>query len=320
MKCFISIGFFIIQLHTFAQISTFVTVPGGDLYSTDLINCTRDYRGSTGISFGDIAFTSNGKLWGVYQSEIYEIDTTTAITTFVGQTTLFAVSLVGLNDTLLLAESGQNLYTINTQNATSSLIGNIGYTAIGDLTWHNNKLYMSAGLYLIEIELNASNTAIVNINKVGSEPNGLFSSMGLMTGSFKTCPNAVVAFYEDDVYRINTTTGETELMCTSVFPETVPGAASITYAVNPGELHIPNVFTPNGDGINDFFHFQNNTLEVLEIKNRWGNTVYEWTNTNPSWDGKNNATNCSDGVYYYLITLNECDIRESYSGAITLIR
>lgn len=67
---------------------------------------------------------------------------------------------------------------------------------------------------------------------------------------------------------------------------------------------LPNVFTPNGDGINDDYIFdvpgaQNITIEIY---NRWGNLVRKLSgNSNLTWDATNNSgTNVSDGVYYYL--------------------
>ncbi|MDQ3048313.1 MAG: gliding motility-associated C-terminal domain-containing protein [Bacteroidota bacterium] len=63
---------------------------------------------------------------------------------------------------------------------------------------------------------------------------------------------------------------------------------------------IPNIFTPNGDNLNDTFFI--NDLppnSKLEIFNRWGNLLYE------SQDYKNNWTYSTDGVYYYLLELTD---------------
>ena len=65
------------------------------------------------------------------------------------------------------------------------------------------------------------------------------------------------------------------------------------------KLKIPNVFTPNGDGINDNFTVKGVGIQVYSaiIYNRWGLKVYESTDITKSWDGKN----VEDGTYYYLI-------------------
>ncbi len=65
------------------------------------------------------------------------------------------------------------------------------------------------------------------------------------------------------------------------------------------KLNIPNVFTPNGDGVNDYFLISGVGLKSysLTIFDRWGKKVFESDNVLKSWDGKNE----NDGTYYYLI-------------------
>ena len=87
---------------------------------------------------------------------------------------------------------------------------------------------------------------------------------------------------------------------------------AIEVLVEPSKLeNVPNVFTPNGDGINDFFKFSEENLKGMKefhmtIYNRWGQKVYETYNTEAeeiSWDGKNKlGFTVSPGVYYYVIT------------------
>jgi gliding motility-associated-like protein len=64
---------------------------------------------------------------------------------------------------------------------------------------------------------------------------------------------------------------------------------------------IPNVFTPNSDGINDLFEIENlpENTEVI-ILNRWGNVVFSSTNYQNNWDGKDSSgMELVDGVYTY---------------------
>jgi gliding motility-associated-like protein len=73
---------------------------------------------------------------------------------------------------------------------------------------------------------------------------------------------------------------------------------------------LPNVFTPGGDGRNDFFRpFPYAFVESIDMKiyNRWGLKIFETTDPDILWDGTNQDTklNCSDGVYYYVCTVNE---------------
>lgn len=89
----------------------------------------------------------------------------------------------------------------------------------------------------------------------------------------------------------------------------------------------PNVFTPNGDGINDFFSpIEINRIKkpILKIKNRWGNTVYSTTNLEIPWDGTENGNPCPDGVYYWFIDALEFGVKKHVSfndsGFFTLQR
>lgn len=70
------------------------------------------------------------------------------------------------------------------------------------------------------------------------------------------------------------------------------------------QLVLPNVFSPNGDNINDVFKpiiDSCNFLNRFVVYNRWGQIIFESTNK-ISWDGKNqNGKQLSEGVYFYII-------------------
>lgn len=69
-------------------------------------------------------------------------------------------------------------------------------------------------------------------------------------------------------------------------------------------LTAPNVFTPDGDGINDLFYFPNAAIVEFSctVFDRWGKLVFEFDDINQTWDGSNmnNGKICSDGVYFYM--------------------
>ncbi len=70
-------------------------------------------------------------------------------------------------------------------------------------------------------------------------------------------------------------------------------------------INIPNVFTPNGDGINDIFQFKTNgvTTYKLDVYNRWGAIVYEFKGKRIYWDGYSSAgVWVESGTYYYVLT------------------
>lgn len=83
-----------------------------------------------------------------------------------------------------------------------------------------------------------------------------------------------------------------------------------------GDIVIPNVFTPNFDGINEYFYILGIEKGEWELKiyNRWGNTVFFSNNYKNNWQ----AENCDTGVYYYKLT--NYDTKEKYSGHVRVYK
>ena len=91
------------------------------------------------------------------------------------------------------------------------------------------------------------------------------------------------------------------------------------------EFHLPNVFTPNGDGINEVFEMKADVFESFEIVilNRWGNVVHHRVDATGTylWDGLSQSNEpVADGVYFYRIygTLTDGSIGEKH-GSVTVI-
>ncbi len=90
-------------------------------------------------------------------------------------------------------------------------------------------------------------------------------------------------------------------------------------------IEMPNVFTPNLDGINEYFKptivkIGMNNIE-FNILNRWGEKVYEATSLSEGWDGNFNNEPCTNGTYYWKIKYTHANgIIDSFNGFLTLIR
>jgi gliding motility-associated-like protein len=93
---------------------------------------------------------------------------------------------------------------------------------------------------------------------------------------------------------------------------------------NKSSLVIPNVFTPNGDGLNETFSFQEEGIATINviIFNRWGREVYSWSATGKGWDGKSTDGNeLPEGVYLYVVKASGVDGKTyDESGTVQLIR
>ncbi len=87
-------------------------------------------------------------------------------------------------------------------------------------------------------------------------------------------------------------------------------------------LTFTNVFTPNGDGVNDYFEIKNIEKYLssnVVIIDRWGKKVYEankYNNSSVRWDAKGAA----DGVYYYIVKYHGYLQDGEKSGTVTVIR
>ena len=87
-------------------------------------------------------------------------------------------------------------------------------------------------------------------------------------------------------------------------------------------LKAPNIFTPNDDGINDFFEIKTNGNDIyqLSIFNRYGEIVFQITSKRPYWDGRTSAgVKVTNGVYYYILE-NVSGKQETVKGFVYLIR
>jgi gliding motility-associated-like protein len=88
-------------------------------------------------------------------------------------------------------------------------------------------------------------------------------------------------------------------------------------------IWIPNVFTPDGDGLNDIFKtvYINHRGGTLSIYNRWGQRVYISNDLTAGWDGTYAGQNCVSDVYVYVVDYltNEGSVKQ-LKGNVTLLR
>jgi len=92
---------------------------------------------------------------------------------------------------------------------------------------------------------------------------------------------------------------------------------------------LPNVFTPNGDGYNDYwipFPFSGVERIDLVVVNRWGTMVFETSDPHIRWNGNNIRSNspCPDGVYFYVCDVYEVTLeglrKRTITGSVHILR
>ena len=94
----------------------------------------------------------------------------------------------------------------------------------------------------------------------------------------------------------------------------------------PSAMEIPNVFTPNGDNVNDLFFLKSTNLETISILiyDRWGHIVFNSVSEkgNIAWDGKNQAgKEAAEGTYFYTIkAIGKDGLSYDKKGTVSLYR
>ncbi len=112
------------------------------------------------------------------------------------------------------------------------------------------------------------------------------------------------------------------------FVFTAPDTIVAHFEEEPFQVFIPNSFTPNNDGINDYFRPTTNAADPesyhLMVFNRWGEKVFETADIDQVWEGdfKGGQYYLPDMVYTYYLKIKSVHNTEpkEYSGAITIFR
>ncbi len=158
-----------------------------------------------------------------------------------------------------------------------------------------------------------SGTSVTFVAEAGTDSIYWYTSMGASS------------FFVGDIW-VNTITGNTVYYLQTISEPCKSEFSSIIVLAEDCEKPtVSNVFTPNGDGVHDYWYIEitGATCYHVDIYNRWGMLLYTLESQSEQWDGtvENSNMDASDGTYYYI--LNYCDYRfQEYSqtGYITLIR
>lgn len=188
-------------------------------------------------------------------------------------------------------------FSVSIQNYCGTEVVNYNYNVITVLADIN--VQDSVGDYPFEVQFNS--------NSIGSSFNWNFDN-----GNSSIDQNPTEVFNIPGEYNVVLSVSEQGCTATTTQKIIVIGEL-FTNAI------IPNVFTPNKDGINEFFKIETINGKDLRgmIFNRWGNKVAELEGLDSSWNGDNN----NSGTYYYVVEVDFInDTTKIYEGHIKLIR
>lgn len=127
--------------------ATFIGDNAGNLWDLDVATNTSTLIGNGGVVMFDIALDPiSGTLYGVSGTGgLYSIDTTDGSTSLIGATTAFINGLTFDSSGTLYGSGGAGLFTLSTVTGSASLVGNTGFTSSGDIAFDSlGNLFMSA--------------------------------------------------------------------------------------------------------------------------------------------------------------------------------
>ena len=242
------------------------------------------------------------------------------------------------SDSVLCVGNDVTFFTSNTGESTTGITWHFG---AGDSILNVNPAVHSfdaTGLYTISAQTYYQKCA----SQIISKDVNVYASPKINLGNDTVmCGGSGVVFLKDYINALNPSakwlwnTGETTSSITVAqpglyFARVVIDGCDATDSVlitKDCYINIPNVFSPNGDGINDYF-FPRDFLSKgltkfnLDIYNRWGQLVFTTNKTEgKGWDGMMNGVQQPEGVFIYIIDGTFHDGKqEHHQGNVTLIR
>lgn len=331
--CYILL-FLFLNLNCLGQAEYVCTTTG--VYRVDFANCSSQQI-STANFLTDIAVLPNGELYGIDFYKLYHINTANGIMTFVADIDSPGTgfnSLTALdNDRLLAINVTTKAYYIEVSTGSKTEIGYLNYSPSGDVTRFKGKYFMTdSGDRLIRFELDTTSNIIYQITNVGFMNSPSSSVYGIFTSGNVSCTFdslSLVAFEEHSVYTVDENNADFTFYC-DLNVGTITGAASIIESQQQlltSSLEMPNVFTPNCDGLNDFFTIPDSknflTNHRLIVTNRWGQTMFESEGEGAfSWDGITMEGERSiEGIYYFQLVYSDfCGTENNVTGFFHLLR
>jgi gliding motility-associated-like protein len=206
------------------------------------------------------------------------------------------------------------------------------FLCFGDSVWFDSSFIKEAGTYADTIFLEQECNSIINMTVVPK----FLPSMSLITDTIM-CSGRMLTLiaetpestytWQDNSHEPFLTIRETGDYWVDVRNRcgVVRDTVSVFFRDCSCDFLIPNAFTPNSDGLNDYFNIIVDCLlneYRLIILNQWGQPVFESNNPDDSWTGLINGRDCPAGIYFWQFYYRNYEFEESgqKNGCLTLIR
>lgn len=169
-----------------------------------------------------------------------------------------------------------------------------------------------AGLRMSPVNVIMGNNTTLNARQISGVSNySWVPSTGLSNGSVS---NPTVNINQEQLYYINMTTSSGCVTTDTLLVRVFAG----------WDIFVPNVFSPNGDGVNDILNVNLvgvKSLRYFRIYNRWSKKVFETSDAGQGWDGRVNGVLQPMATYVWIaegIDNNGQTVRKE--GSVTLLR
>jgi gliding motility-associated-like protein len=322
-----------------------VTAPGWTGQSTPDVNieigplnCTPGYNwfGGTPIA------SSDGGTWQNLFSDAEFIEQSITVTPGQSYTLKFEYTSHGIQSPPSLTYTdpvGINIYLNN-------VLTEVAPADITPFTWENYCYVLTAETSTLTLKLSASEYAYAGLDGVCLLPLSNSNSNTINLGNDTTLcvgqtllldatsPNAGSYLWQDNssnstytvtqqgTYFVKVTNDDNCSLATDTISVTMINCTG-EEPTGPAVLTMPNIFTPDNDGINDFFEakeIQNITEASLRIVNRWGDLMFETTDLTMGWNGKTNGEDSPEGVYFWIVDYTKGNQQVRDQGFLHLFR
>jgi len=287
-----------------------------------IVNSPNNLGALSGFSFNGINLAPYTSSWGISRIA-YNIGTASgSLSVLSSHTNVLCFGDKTASGTITPLGSGSYNYLWVPGNYTTATVSNL-----------------SAGIYTVSVNDGACNMSTTDITI--TQPSQITSN--LVASSYTICKAGsayLIANYSGGTpnYTINWNTGATTNSITvsphvtEIYNYTVTDANSCvktqTIQINVLQINdqinenLPNVFTPNEDGINDRFDFrviENCNVFSFEIFNRWGLLLMSSSETHQTfWDGRTTSGEpVTDGTYFYIMNITN---GVKLKGTVTVFR
>lgn len=207
--------------------------------------------------------------------------------------------------------------------------GNLNTNEVLSFQWSNGETTQTiqvneAGIYSVQITNSFGCNATRTITVVNSEKATINYTIEGSIGNYSLVVNPIGT--GNYVYSLDYANGNYQT--SNVFENIIAGNHIIYVkdlngcGIVFGEFYVigyPLYFTPNGDGINDFWNFKGSFLDIktIAIFDRYGKFIYEIKPNSPGWDGTSNKRNLPSTDYWFYAVLKD---GQEVKGHFTLKR